>query len=236
MPNTMPQQANTLSRFHLIFTIIAASALSACATGKSVKGPDDLVDDGERNTMVVSYDLTVNTIDKHPNVDRTSVVLRCGKPNRFGAVPTCFSVNVPLIGRRDKDGYNYYTFKVTGAQALQMPYGLFDIASIQHSVLVDLRNKVSCSVNKKGRTICQTVPERITKTHKGTPNVRKAISIEPGVGCYAGHISFEMTESAINDYSLDQSLESPTAETIEMLPVDLQGVVRDRVTQACVPG
>jgi len=193
------QESNALSLLQVIIMMVAASFLSACATGKSVKGPDDLVDDGERNTMLVSYDLTINTIDKHPNVDRTSVVLRCGESNRFGAVPTCFSVNAPLVGRRDKDGYNYYTFKVTGAQVLQMPYGLFDVASIQHNVLVDVRNKVSCSVN-------------------------------------AGHISFEMTESAISDYDIDQSLEAPTEETIEMLPVALQETARNRVTQACVPG
>ena len=124
--------------------LAVAIVLTGCATGKSVLTPEDVVDDGKRNTILFSYDMTLNVTDKHARVTDTDVVIRCADQSRIGKAPECFRVSVPLVGRRDIDGYLYYTFNGKGAQIMQLPYGVFNVDSVGHSVVVDVERYVDC--------------------------------------------------------------------------------------------
>jgi len=200
----------------------AIALLSGCATGKSVRGAD--------------YDVVINVTEKHSKVSHTNLSIRCGDPGALGAVPECFSVRAGLEGRRDVDGYTYYTFRSEGAQVLQMPYGVYNFDSLGHSVVVDTERTVNCYVNKKNQTICNPITKDIKARHSAKPPTVNAIAIEPGVGCYAGHLTVEMTESSLPTYEFDQSANAPSAEILERLPVALQAAVEGHVIQPCVPG
>jgi len=229
-PNTL----NTYLRLALL--CISASVVSACATGKSVRNADDIIDDGKRNTMLVSYDITLNTTDRYSTFNRTKLVVRCGAANRLGVVPVCFEIIVPFEGVRNKGDFQYNTFRTAGSKVLQIPYGVYDFSKLEHLVTIDYNTTLECKENKKGKTICNPKVTPVTILHKATPNKRPAISIEPGVGCYAGHLNLEMTESNIELFELDQTVSAPSEETLEQISAGLRDTVRSHVTQACVPG
>lgn len=134
----------SLAWFKLLAVACTFLALTACATGKSVNNVDAMVDDGERNTMLLSYEVTMNVTDKYASVGSTNLIVHCGQENRLGKVPECFRVKVPLQGRRNLDGYEYYTFSDAGTKIVQMPYGAFDVKSVAHNVVVDKHEYSRC--------------------------------------------------------------------------------------------
>jgi len=119
--------------------------LSACATSNSVKSVDAMIDDGKRNTVLVSYNVTMNVTDKYSRVNSTDLVVHCGEPSRLGNVPECFRFNVPLQGRKSVDGYEYYSFSDTGSTLVQLPYGSFDVKSVRHNVIVGVEHYSQCA-------------------------------------------------------------------------------------------
>ncbi len=216
--------------------LISVVVITGCATGKSVRSADDMVDDGKRNTMVVSYDITLNVTDKHPSETGTKLIIRCGTPNSLGAVPECFRVSVPLKGRTTADEFVYYSFSTTGTSVLQMPYGTYPIDSVGHNVVVDVYRTVKCRTAKDGRTTCRPVQEEVMARHRAKTLPVAAFDVEPGPGCYAGHLTIVMKDGELSTYSLDQSAAQPSADAIALLPTNIQDTVRGRVTQPCLPG
>lgn len=228
----------------------ALLVLTACATGKSVSSVDQLIDDGERNTMLVSYDVTMNVTDKHVQVNSTDLIVHCGKANRIGKVPECFRVKVPLQGKRNLDGYEYYTFKDTGSKVVQMPYGSFDVKSVRHNVVVGTEHYSSCGRShfrhyygfRNSRTrssrfhhrfSCLPINVDVTARHYSEIPQPATFDIAPGKGCYAGHLNLEMTNGKITRYTLDQDADMPSEEALEKLPIDFQQAAKDRGFERC---
>jgi len=241
--------------------VTAGVVLTGCATGKGPLTAADVVDDGKRNTILFSYDMTLNVTEKHPGVTNTDVVIRCGKPNRHGRAPECFRVNVPLKGRRNIDGYSYYTFTGSGAEVAQLPYGMSNVTSVGHSVVVDVERYHSCfgfggsfgfgrrfgrgfgfgarfgsRFGIHGRSSCLPVSSFVTARFGGETPTEVVIDVKPGDGCYAGHLKLEMTDGALTGYSFDQTPVQPSDTLVESLPEGLQDTVRNRVTRPCKTG
>ena len=258
-----PNDKLKLNAIHLIgrtaVLLAAGLLLAGCATGKRVLTAEDVRDDGERNTILFSYDLTLNVTEKYPRVIDTDVVVRCAEPNQQDHAKVCFRVNVPLKGRRTIDGYNYFTFEGSGSTVVQMPYGAFNLDSVGHSVVVGVEHYNSCfgfgfghgigfrssigfgfggRLGRRGRfglggTSCLPVSSYITTRYGGEAPAAATIDVRPGPGCYAGHLTLEMTDGELTDYSFDPGFTEPDPEIFDSLPVELQDSVRNRVTQPC---
>jgi len=234
--------------------------LTACATGKSIKSVDDIADNGQSNTMLVSYDVTMNVTDKYARINQTDLVVNCGKPNRLGNVPECFRVTVPLKGRKNLDGYEYYSFSDTGAKLVQMPYGSFDVKSVRHNVVVDVERYSRCSGNRHlyfspyHRTFGRhsfgrhsfgrrsrffnhfdCIPFNVDITAKYFSKIpdQNTIEIGPGKSCYAGHLALEMIDGEITRYELDQNATMPSEEALTKLPTEFQQAIKDRGFERC---
>ena len=240
--------------------LATVAALAGCATGKSVLTAEDVIDDGKRNTILFSYDMTLNVTDKYTRVVDTDVVFRCAEPNTLEKARECFRVNVPLKGRRDIDGYTYYTFTGTGAKVVQMPYGAFNLESVGHSVVVDVERYNDCfgigfgrhsgfragigfggRFGRRGRfgfggTSCLPVSAYITAQYDEATTTVIPIDVRPGAGCYAGHLTLVMTDGELTEYSLDRSVTLPDSTLVETLDPEIQDRVRSRVTQPCETG
>lgn len=233
--------------------------LAGCATGRHILTAEDVIDDGKRNTILFSYDMTLNVTEKYPRITDTDVVIRCAGSNQQKHASECIRVNVPLKGRRDIDGYTYYTFAGTGAAVLQMPYGVFNLESVGHSVVVDVERYGHCFGGFSGGigfgsgfrlniglgghsrrggfgfgiSQCLPISSYVTAQYGEQTPATSAIEVKPGDGCYAGHLTLVMTDGELTDYSLDQTAIQPSAESVEALPADIRTSVRNRVTKPC---
>ncbi len=249
MLNTI--KSRLVEKLKPILCCCALLVLTACATGKSVNSVNDLIDDGERNTMFVSYDVTMNVTDKHAQVNSTELVVHCGKANRIGFVPECIRVKVPLQGRRNIDGYEYYTFKDNGSKVVQMPYGSFDVQSVRHNVVVGVEHYSQCGKSRfrnssayryprtrsrhyLHRFNCLPISVDVTARHYSETPQPATFNIGPGKGCYAGHLNLEMTDGKITRYSLEQDADMPSEEALEKLPTHFQQVAKERGFERCV--
>jgi len=230
----LPSDLRTAVR--LASAVLAAIVLTGCATGKTVSDPADIVDDGKKNSMMMSYDIDLFVTDKLPKVTSTRLTLRCGTPSKLGQVPVCFTVEVPLLGRVEKDGLSLYKFSTQGASLIQMPYGIYNIESVEHTVIVDTVYKNVCTRDRLGKLTCRNQKSDITTRHNSdTPSVR-AFQVDPGAGCYAGHMSVEMLHDALNVYDIDQSASVPSEEIFQRLPEKFLDTAKSRIQTACVPG
>lgn len=214
--------------------------LTGCTTGKSIHDASDISDDGKSNTMLISYDISLNVTEKYPTVSSTTLVVRCGEPNRLGVVPECFEVKLPLQGKRDVNDYTYFTFKDSGAKAVQMPYGAYALKSIENNVVVGVENRIHCQTLRqhrhRRRAICHDFPIDVTQRYWVEIPELAAVDITPGAGCYAGHLSLETNDGAITSYSFDQTAAQPNDEVIAALPENIQDTVQSSITRSCVAG
>ncbi len=220
-------------RLAFIFT---TAVLSGCATGKSVSKAADVIDDGERNTVLISYDVSLNATDRYNTDSSTSLIVRCGDRNSLGLVPECFSLAIPFAGRRNVDGFDYFTFQDSGARLLQMPYGTFGIESFAYSVVVDIDTQQNCTTSvEKNKLVqrCNPVRTPITANHRNNAPEVNVLNVEPGDGCYAGHLTLVMNDGAVVEYSLDQSGTVPSEDVFRSLPSAVQAAAKRRVTGAC---
>lgn len=230
--------------------------LTACATGKTIDSAGDIVDNGQSNTMLVTYDLAIHVTDKYARVNRTDLVVHCGEPNRLGRVPACFRVTVPLKGRKSIEGYEYYSFSDLGAKLVQMPYGSFALKSVRHNVVVDVERYSQCNGSRYryyspyrhnynrgyhnrhshyfNHFDCLPLSVDITARYfSDVPDIN-TIEIGPGNGCYAGHLVLEMIDGEIIRYTLDQKAAMPSEQALSTLPTEFQQVIKERGFEQCV--
>jgi len=245
-----PEQYSILTMGLKLGTASCALLLSACTTGKSINATTDMIDDGKYNTMLVSYNVTVNTTDKHPKVEHTELIVNCGEPSRLGNVPECFRFTVPFKGRKRIDEYEYYSFAHSGSVVLQMPYGAFDLHSVQHHVVVDVENYSQCGRDRFGNYLatrypnvqrtrvirrfnCLPVKVDVTAKYFSELPEKDTLKINAGNACYAGHMKLELTGGEISHYRLDKTSEAHSTNAIGSLSDDFQKALLERKIEPC---
>ena len=201
-------------------TLIAASLtiLTACATSKSVKKVEDIADDGKRNTVVFTYDAQLYVNDRYRTAKSTKVEFKCPKSGSVLKV-VCFNFSVPYRGNKEVDGYILNAFENTGARVLKMGYGQYGVDSLSYGVLVDRVPEQVCTYNKKKkRDECRTQLKDENVYHRANLPESLNVSVTPGTACYLGHLTLQMTNNEIVEYSLDRNAELREDRLLDVSP------------------
>ncbi len=215
----------------LLCLVFLITMLSACATGVAIKSADSIKDDGKSNTVVLSYDITLDASEKYSTVRTTKLNFRCRDSESFNVA--CFILNIPYTGVATKGNYTAHEFKQSGSVVLKMKYGQYIIDSVNHVVVVGKTPRLNCFRSKKtGKRTCTTrmVDER--NTHRAELPEPMTFSVAEGAGCYLGHVELNMNNNAIVDYNFQNNI-AMTDEIIATLIEELRESVVSHVTGPC---
>jgi len=205
--------------------------LGGCVAAKKITDdPSKLVDDGKRNSVMMSYEIELNTTEKHPSVSNTMLRVRCGAKK---IAPPCFEFTAPLSGKRTVDGYEVNTFMTEGVGVFQMKYGEYSLSRADHSIVVEKWMERECRVDKKGKKYCYNTPKTNSNSHFGVFPADARFLVSPGPGCYAGHLKLSMRESNIIEFDFVSNLDDMDDEMIAKLPPAIQGVAESRISTLC---
>jgi len=127
-----------------VVIVVVGAALTACAAAKNVRSAADLKDDGKRNSLMLSYEIRLDAHDRYPDVQSTTLAMRCGPKGKINPFPVCFYLTIPFRGKRNDDGYVYNTFELSGTSVFQMKYGDYSLVRANHSVVVGKRRERVC--------------------------------------------------------------------------------------------
>ena len=161
----------------LLALCLSGALLGGCATGRLVDSASAVEDDGERNVVLLSYDVTLDTFDRQPGVDGTQLRLRCASGGPLFDSPTCFGIDVPYVGQQEREGTLWHAFAVEGAGLYRMEYGGYRLDSASFSVLIDQGPETRCYEDRRGRTRCTR--ERATSrsaSPRGCPSLSRSSS------------------------------------------------------------
>jgi len=204
--------------------------LNGCAAAELTRNAEDIRDDGKRNTVLVSYDLTLDVTDRYRTVDQVVMDIRCKEPG--GRItPTCFKIVVPFKGlTENKNGYLHHSFATNGVSPFQTKYGNYEIDRFSHKVLVDKVRERKCSEDKYGKEYCYNTTNNVDETHSIDPSPPVYFHVGAGSGCYLGHFTLHLEDERIVAYDLNQDL---TDDVISGVDPSLQEAVRSHVTSNC---
>lgn len=170
----------------LFWLTIAFALLTGCATGKTIKGAEDIQDDGKRNVVLLTSDIKLYVRDRHPSAEETKLTFKCPKgKSGFGGI--CFNITLPYLGTKEVDGFGLHAFESTGAKAIKMEYGDYAITSAFHGVVVDRIPETTCTYNKKlKKDQCRTRMKDKSDNHSAIFPTPIVVNVSPGTGCYLG--------------------------------------------------
>jgi len=205
---------------------------TGCAAGKSVTKPEDIGDDGKRNTVVLTYDIKLYTANRYPSVKSTSLRFRCPK-NSAGFGGNCFNLKAPFLGIKEVNGYSVNAFEQSGTKIFQMKYGEHVLQSLQHSVVVDRVPELQCTTSKKTKKrTCRNVMKDVTDRHSDRIPTPIAVNVGSGAGCQLGHFSLTMFEGDLVDFSVTN--DKPfSAEMLSDLSPDMAAAVISHASRPC---
>ena len=187
-------------------------------------------DDGERNVVLLSYDVTLDTFDRQPGVDGTHLRLRCADGGPLFDSPTCFGIDVPYVGQQEREGTLWHAFAVEGAGLYRMEYGGYRLDSASFSVLIDQGPETRCYEDRRGRTRCHTrTRDEQERVAEGLPEPVPFV-VAPGAGCYLGHLTLRVAGGRVVDYRLERAFDERAPER---LPAGLRATAAEHVTRPC---
>jgi len=214
----------------LLFVLVLASSLGACATAKRVGSADDIQDDGKRNAVMLSYDVEADAFDRYSGENKTTIHLRCAGDGALSGNRACFSLTLPFTGQQLDEGVAVNRFAQAGARPFLMKYGDYRIDQADFKVVIGRTPKVDCYTDKKGQTRCNTTYTDINENHAAQIPVPIDFRVSPGSGCYLGHLTLSMRGDRITAYSLDTEIDP---QRFEQLPVELRQRAREFIDRPC---
>jgi len=218
-------------KLKVLFLLTGMSLITACATGKSVDSAENIRDDGKSNVAAFTYDVTLLTTEKYATVNSTKLNFRC--PQDQDLQKTCFTVNVPYAGRKRKDEYTTHEFKSSGSKVVSIKYGTYDMTSVRHSVVVDRIPDVYCYYNKRTkRNVCNRRMKDESVNHTASFPEPVGFAINPGSGCYLGHLSMLMHNNVIEAYDFQHDI-GQLSEKLDTFPEGMRGAVAAHIDRAC---
>ena len=217
--------------------LLLSLALASCAAGKVVSSPGDLVDDGKRNTLLMSYEIRLDANDRYPGVSGTRLALRCQDTDRPGRHSVCFNIDVPFTGLRQHEDYVYHSFERSGTRLYQVKYGRYTLSRATYSILVGQRRRRVCYPHTSKDFHRHSYPYQCYNEYTDINSDYLAALAEPayfrvdaGEGCYLGHLTLHLRGNRVVEYSLDTAL---SAIDLEGLPEPLRGAVPQQITHSC---
>ena len=188
----------------VLVQVLVVLSITSCATGKAIKNPDDIRDDGKRNVVLLTHDLKLYATEKHSSVKQTRLVFRCPSDNDK-LKPNCFSVDIPYLGTTQIDGFGLHAFEHVGASAIKMKYDNYSLQSAFHNVVIERVPETNCYVAKKTKkTVCNTTLKDVSERYGTRFPSPIPIRVEPGSGCYIGHLSMTIIDDKTTEYTLDK--------------------------------
>ncbi len=223
-----------INAIRILILVAIAALVSSCATARKITNdPDKLVDDGKRNTVLFSYEILLDSSQKHSIVSATNLKLRCRGTGKINTAPVCLDFSVPFKGLRTVNGYNTNSFEDEGVVAFQMKYGEYSIVKAAHSVIIDKWIERDCYRDRHGKRRCRNDTRYNHVNHSSNVPVATRFFVGPGAGCYAGHLKLHMSNSEISDFEWVSNFEDVNDDMISKLPQVIQGAVVTRVTDVC---
>jgi len=217
-----------------LFSLVFIALSTGCASSSKVlNDPDKLVDDGKRNSVLLSYEIVLDSTEKHPSVKTTSLSLRCTGTSKLTGNPSCFIFEVPFVGKRTVDGFETNSFQTEGVSIYQMKYGDYNFSNSDHDVTIEKWRERECYKTKKGKELCNYVEKTNEAKHHGSIEPGTRFFVAGGAGCYIGHLKLHMKDSEVLDFELVSNIEDMDADMIGKLSPSLQGTVASRVTEVC---
>lgn len=218
-------------KFILIQTLTVLS-IAGCATGKTISDINDIQDDGKRNVVLLTHDLNIYVTEKHSSVKHTSLVFRCPSANDK-LKPSCFSIELPYLGTKEIDGFGLHAFEHSGASAVKMKYDNYSLQSASHSVVIERVPETNCYVSKKTKkTICNTTMKDVFAKYRSRFPSPTPIRVEPGSGCYIGHLSMTLVDDRTVEYNLDTQA-SLTIDNLQNMSSDIAEALIRTVNRPC---
>lgn len=215
----------------LVYLLLGIS-LAGCATSKSVRNAEDIVDDGKRNSIMLSYEIRLDSHDRYPGFNSTELAFRCGPNKSINPYPVCFSINVIFNGKRQENDYVYNSFEASGAKIYQIKYGEYSLAKASHSILVGQRRDRICHPSKKRRRYkCHDEFVDVRSDFIATLPQPAEFKIGEGEGCYLGHLKLHMRGNKVLSYELDTAY---NAEKFSELPDKTRAAAQARVKAPCI--
>lgn len=212
---------------------LAGASFGGCATGRLVESAESVGDDGERNVVLLSYDVTLDTFDREPGVEGVHLRLRCAADRALFDSPVCFGIDVPYVGQQEREGTLWHAFASEGAGLYRMEYGDYLLDSASFSVLIDRDPETRCYETRKGRTQCYSITRDEQERVAEVLPESVAFEVAPGPGCYFGHLTLRVAGGRVVDYRLERTLDEAA---FERLPPSLAAPAREHVRRACTGG
>jgi len=216
----------------LLAILSIALSATACTTGKTVKSLEDIQDDGERSVVLLTHDLKVYTTEKHSTVRSALLTFRCPSVNDKFA-PVCFSVSLPYRGTKQIDGFGLHAFEDTSAKAVKIKYDNYYLQAAEHKIVIDKVPETHCRTSRKTRKpVCTTTRNDVSATYKVNFPSPAAMRVQPGPGCYLGHLSLSMVDNRILEFK--HVRDSPlTIEKLSNMPYDIATELLRVVNKPC---
>jgi len=203
--------------------------LTGCAAAKKVTdNPDKIVDDGENNSVLLSYELVMDAVEKHSSVSTTSLRLYCE-----GKQTPCFRLKAGFAGRKQIDGFVTNRFQTEGAAVYQMEYGEYDLTSAKHSVIIDKWREQTCYNDKKGKRRCYYTTKEDDTDYSVSLPADARFFVAPGPGCYMGHMKINMSDNELVEFEFAADMNRVNDDMLAKLSPAIQGVVAERITVPC---
>lgn len=184
--------------------------LASCSASRGIKSADDILDDGKRNVVVMTYDVKLYVTNKYNTVRRTTLNFRCpedGPP----LSPNCFWISVPYKGVKQVGRYNMHAFERSGSTVVGMKYGDYLVGSTYYGVLVDRIRFERCYYDRKTkREECNTDFTDVYHSYSTDFINPLAISVAPGGGCYAGHLTLTIRGDDLMEFEFNTAAELDT--------------------------
>lgn len=212
----------------MILTVVAL-VLSGCATNSISNNPAKVVDSGKSNIVLLSYEVTLPTENPLDDADLMYAYLCDSAANSY-------KLSGCLQTRTLKKTSSSYSVKSIGA--FKQKYGEYSYTHILYTIPGDKESVTACQdipVKKGGGTklkasVCNTTKRIKYETKRIALPQPIEISVQPGAGCFLGHVAIKMIESNIVDYDFSNNLEFLD---LSLADNTMRDKLKSHVTRSC---